>query len=129
MFSAVVFAVMEADICNKKDAKAAEKQQIYTAIKAFGLDQIYLLLLGMKQSTVEDFFHLIDNALLCVEIMLQFFTYTLAYTSKLQDSYCSLVMTVGCFFSVLFTILCAVFNKAQVIKVIMLKMDITAPGV
>lgn len=123
MFSAVVFAVMEADICNKKDAKAAEKQQIYTAIKAFGLDQIYLLLLGMKQSTVEDFFHLIDNALLCVEIMLQFFTYTLAYTSKLQDSYCSLVMTV------LFTILCAVFNKAQVIKVIMLKMDITAPGV
>ncbi|XP_026016802.1 uncharacterized protein LOC113017917 [Astatotilapia calliptera] len=38
MFSAVVFAVMEADICNKKDAKAAEKQQIYTAIKAFGLD-------------------------------------------------------------------------------------------
>lgn len=121
MFSAVVFAVMEADICNKKDAKAAEKQQIYTAIKAFGLDQIYLLLLGMKQSTVEDFFHLIDNALLCVEIMLQFFTYTLAYTSKLQDSYCSLVMTV------LFTILCAVFKA--VIKVIMFKMDITAPGV
>lgn len=38
MFSAVVFAVMEADIRNKKDAKAAEKQQIYTAIKAFGLD-------------------------------------------------------------------------------------------
>ncbi|XP_063339116.1 uncharacterized protein LOC134633945 [Pelmatolapia mariae] len=38
MFSAVVFAVMKADICNKKDAKAAEKQQIYTAVKAFGLD-------------------------------------------------------------------------------------------
>ncbi|CAI5652780.1 unnamed protein product [Oreochromis niloticus] len=38
MFSAVVFALMKADISNKKDAKAAEKQQIYTAVKAFGLD-------------------------------------------------------------------------------------------
>ncbi|XP_039454059.1 signal-regulatory protein beta-2-like [Oreochromis aureus] len=38
MFSAVVFAVIKVDICTTKVVNAAEEQQIYTAVKAFGLD-------------------------------------------------------------------------------------------
>ncbi|CAI5652785.1 unnamed protein product [Oreochromis niloticus] len=38
MFSAVVFAVIKVDICTTKGVNAAEEQQIYTAVKAFGLD-------------------------------------------------------------------------------------------
>uniref|UniRef100_A0AAX7T3V7 Ig-like domain-containing protein n=1 Tax=Astatotilapia calliptera TaxID=8154 RepID=A0AAX7T3V7_ASTCA len=48
---------------------AIKDTQMFSAV-VFAVMEIYLLLLGMKQSTVEDFFHLIDNALLCVEIML-----------------------------------------------------------
>nr|XP_014266941.2 signal-regulatory protein beta-2-like [Maylandia zebra] len=38
MFSAVIFAVMKIYICTTKVVNAAEEQQIYTAVKAFGLD-------------------------------------------------------------------------------------------
>lgn len=38
IFSAVIFTMMEVDRSKRKDPKAAKQQQIYMAVKAFGLD-------------------------------------------------------------------------------------------